>query len=314
MNLLQMKYAIVIAEKRSINRAADVLFVGQSALSRAVKELESSLGVTLFERSAKGMVPTAEGEIFIRHAREILHRVDALEAAFLKESLRCSRFSVSVPRQAYPAQAFASFSQALAPQEQMLLEYCETDTAKTVQKILGNTCKLGLIEYPKRYAKYFEAFAAEKNLAMEPIASFSPVAVFSAQASFADAQKLTRQQFLSYHEVCFSASDAAALPWMTAHKEPQGFGTAGKITVSDRAGLYALLCENTSAYHLCAPMEHGLLRHLGLMQKNVFGEEDAYLHALIYRLEYQQTELDRAFLKALQSAWEAALSAPAKRG
>ena len=60
MNLLQMKYAIVIAEKRSINRAADVLFVGQSALSRAVKELESSLGVTLFERSAKGMVPTAE--------------------------------------------------------------------------------------------------------------------------------------------------------------------------------------------------------------------------------------------------------------
>ena len=36
MNLLQMKYAIVIAEKRSINRAADVLLVGQSALSRAV--------------------------------------------------------------------------------------------------------------------------------------------------------------------------------------------------------------------------------------------------------------------------------------
>lgn len=313
MNLLQMKYAIVIAEKRSINRAADVLFVGQSALSRAVKELESSLGVTLFERSAKGMVPTAEGEIFIRHAKEILQRVDTLEAAFLKESLRCSRFSVSVPRQAYPAQAFAGFSQALAPQEQMLLEYCETDTAKTVQKILGNTCKLGLIEYPKRYAKYFEAFAAEKNLAMEPIASFSPVAVFSAQSPLAHEQKLSQQQLLLYPRVCFSPSDAAALPWMM-HGEMQSVGSTGKIIVSDRAGLYALLCENTSAYHLCAPMEHGLLRHLGLMQKNVFGEEDAYLHALIYRLEYQQTELDRAFLKALQSAWEAALSAPAKRG
>ena len=258
-------------------------------------------------------MPTAEGEIFIRHAREILHRVDALEAAFLKESLRCSRFSVSVPRQAYPAQAFAGFSQALAPQEQMLLEYCETDTAKTVQKILGNTCKLGLIEYPKRYAKYFEAFAAEKNLAMEPIASFSPVAVFSAQSPLAHEQKLSQQQLLLYPRVCFSPSDAAALPWMM-HGEMQSVGSTGKIIVSDRAGLYALLCENTSAYHLCAPMEHGLLRHLGLMQKNVFGEEDAYLHALIYRLEYQQTELDRAFLKALQSAWAAALSAPAKRG
>ena len=313
MNLLQMKYAIVIAEKRSINRAADVLFVGQSALSRAVKELESSLGVTLFERSAKGMVPTAEGEIFIRHAKEILQRVDTLEAAFLKESLRCSRFSVSVPRQAYPAQAFASFSQALAPQEQMLLEYCETDTAKTVQNILGNTCKLGLIEYPKRYAKYFEAFAAEKNLFMEPIASFVPVAVFSAQAPLADAQKLTRQQLLPYSEVCFSPSDAAALPWM-AHKEQQGLGAAGKITVSDRAGLYALLCKNTSAYHLCAPMGQGLLQCLGLIQKTVFGEEDAYLHAMIYRREYHPTELDRAFLRALQGAWEATISAQAKRG
>ena len=45
MNLLHMKYAVVIAEKKSINRAAEVLFVGQSALSRSVKELESSLGI-----------------------------------------------------------------------------------------------------------------------------------------------------------------------------------------------------------------------------------------------------------------------------
>lgn len=312
MNLLQMKYAIVIAEKRSINRAADVLFVGQSALSRAVKELESSLGVTLFERSAKGMVPTAEGEIFIRHAKEILQRVDTLEAAFLKESLRCSRFSVSVPRQAYPAQAFASFSQALAPQEQMLLEYCETDTAGTVRSILGNTCKLGMIEYSKRYAKYFEAFAAEKNLSMEPIASFSSVAVFSAQSPLAHEQKLSQQQLLLYPRVCFSPSDATALPWMM-HGEMQSVGSTGKITVSDRAGLYALLCENTAAYHLCAPMEQRQLQRLGLIQKPVFGQEDVYLHVLICRREYQPTELDRAFLQELQGAWEAALSAREKR-
>lgn len=55
MNLLHMKYAIVIAETNSINKAAELLYVGQPTLSRAVKELESSLGVTIFERSAKGM-------------------------------------------------------------------------------------------------------------------------------------------------------------------------------------------------------------------------------------------------------------------
>ena len=48
MNLMHMKYAVEIAETKSINKAAEKLFVGQSALSRAIKELEASLGVTLF--------------------------------------------------------------------------------------------------------------------------------------------------------------------------------------------------------------------------------------------------------------------------
>ena len=67
MNLMHMKYAVEIAETKSINKAAEKLFVGQSALSRAIKELEASLGVTLFERSAKGMFLTPDGEVFPRH-------------------------------------------------------------------------------------------------------------------------------------------------------------------------------------------------------------------------------------------------------
>ena len=55
MKLLHMKYALAVAEARSINKAAEELLVGAPALSRAIKELENTLGVTLFERSARGM-------------------------------------------------------------------------------------------------------------------------------------------------------------------------------------------------------------------------------------------------------------------
>ena len=72
MNLLHMKYAVTIADTNSINKAAEKLYVGQSALSRAIKELEAGLGVTLFERSAKGMTLTADGEVFVRYARTVL--------------------------------------------------------------------------------------------------------------------------------------------------------------------------------------------------------------------------------------------------
>ena len=101
MNLLHMKYAVEIAETNSINKAADKLYVGQSALSRAIKELEASIGVTLFERSAKGMFLTSDGEIFIRYAKNILKQVDEVEEMFSHGSIRKRHFSVFVVRSSY---------------------------------------------------------------------------------------------------------------------------------------------------------------------------------------------------------------------
>lgn len=92
MNLLHMKYAVEIAETSSINKAAEKLYVGQSALSRAIKELESSLGVTLFVRSARGMTLTPDGEVFIRYARTILKQVDAVEELFSRGDVSRKRF------------------------------------------------------------------------------------------------------------------------------------------------------------------------------------------------------------------------------
>ena len=87
MNLLHMKYAVVVAETNSINKAAELLYVGQPTLSRAIKELESSLGVTLFERSAKGMFLTPDGETFVRYAKTVLEQVDSIEDLFKNTGL-----------------------------------------------------------------------------------------------------------------------------------------------------------------------------------------------------------------------------------
>ena len=71
MNILHMKYALEVAKCGSINKAAEVLLMNQPNLSRAIKELEASLGVEIFTRSAKGMVPTPEGETFLGYANKI---------------------------------------------------------------------------------------------------------------------------------------------------------------------------------------------------------------------------------------------------
>ena len=81
-----MKYAVEVAKCGSINKAAEILLMNQPNLSRAIKELEASLGVEIFSRSAKGMVVTPEGETFLRYATSILKQVDEVEGLFKKST------------------------------------------------------------------------------------------------------------------------------------------------------------------------------------------------------------------------------------
>ena len=58
MNILHLKYAVEVAKAGSLSKAAEALYMNQPNLSRAIKELEASLGITIFGRSAKGVYVT----------------------------------------------------------------------------------------------------------------------------------------------------------------------------------------------------------------------------------------------------------------
>jgi DNA-binding transcriptional LysR family regulator len=68
LDLRYLKYAIVVAEQGSFRRAADILNLPQSTVSRRIQILERMLGLPLFERSRVGARPTLAGERFIREA------------------------------------------------------------------------------------------------------------------------------------------------------------------------------------------------------------------------------------------------------
>ena len=92
MNLIHLKYAVEIAKTKSISRAAENLYMGQPNLSRAVKELEDSLNITIFQRNSKGITITPEGEEFLHYARRILNQVEEVEAIYKESQNRKQRF------------------------------------------------------------------------------------------------------------------------------------------------------------------------------------------------------------------------------
>ena len=70
MTLQNLKYMLEISNSHSFSKAAKNLFVSQSTLSAAVKELESDLGITIFKRTNRGVSLTYDGEDFIKYAKE----------------------------------------------------------------------------------------------------------------------------------------------------------------------------------------------------------------------------------------------------
>jgi LysR family nitrogen assimilation transcriptional regulator len=78
MQFRQLRYFVKIVDAGSFSRAASVVHVAQPALSQQIAELEERLGVMLLQRSARGVRPTAAGEILYKEASAILHQLDQL--------------------------------------------------------------------------------------------------------------------------------------------------------------------------------------------------------------------------------------------
>ncbi|WP_325918371.1 LysR family transcriptional regulator [Pseudomonas frederiksbergensis] len=76
MTLRQIRHFIAVAETGSISAAAQTAFISQSTLTLAIQQLEEEIGVSLFNRHAKGMTLTHQGHQFLRQAHLILATVD----------------------------------------------------------------------------------------------------------------------------------------------------------------------------------------------------------------------------------------------
>lgn len=106
MTLQQMYYITQVARYRSYSEAAKALFVSQSTLSLAIKDAETELHISIFDRSNKGIELTEEGTDFLTRIQDILDRSKNLEEYYLHRQLLGMRFSVSAQRLAFSVRAF----------------------------------------------------------------------------------------------------------------------------------------------------------------------------------------------------------------
>ena len=301
MNILHMKYALEVARAGSLNKAAEKLYVALPNLSRSIKELESDLGISIFDRSAKGMTLTPDGEEFIGYAKGILKQIDEVEKLYKAGTPGKRRFSISVPRACYISDAFAQFSKALgnSPAE---LFYKETNSKRTIENLLEHDYTLGIIRYAESYDKHFKAMLEEKGLACELVTEFSYVLVVSHESPLARMASVTFDDLTGLIEIAHADPYVPSLPMSRVFKEEHPDNIERRIFVFERASQFELLSQNPRTFMWISPAPAAVLQRYGLVEVPCTENSRVYKDMLVYRKGYKLSELDHQFITALCDA------------
>lgn len=298
MNILHMKYAVEVAKAGSLNKAAETLLIAAPNVSRSIKELEADIGISIFERTAKGMGLTPEGEEFITYAKGILRQIDEVESFYKTGSAKKQKFSISVPRACYISEAFSQFSKSLT-KEAAEIFYKETNSQRTIRNMLEDDYKLGIIRYAENYDRYFKTMLEEKGFVYEMVTEFTYSLIMSADNPLSQKETITFDDLSDYIEIAHADPYVPSMPLSKVVKEELPDNIDRRIFIFERASQFDLLSNNPETFMWVSPAPQSLLERYNLVQKKCIDNKKVYKDVLIYKEGYKLSKLDRQFITEL---------------
>jgi len=238
MTLQQLKYAVEIARCGSITKATRQLFISQPSLSNAIMELENEIGITIFNRTNKGITVSAHGVEFLGYAKQVIEQAELLESRYSNKKCVKQNFSVSTQHYAFVVSAFVNLIK-----EYNLDEYeftlRETKTYEIIEDVKNLRSEIGIIYLNEFNSKVLNKFLRENNLVFTELFKANPHIFISSENPLANKKHVTLKELEPYPYLSFEQGEYNSFYFS---EEIQSTVTHKKsITVSDRATLFNLL-------------------------------------------------------------------------
>lgn len=305
MNTLSFKYVIEIEKTASITKAAENLYMGQPTLSKAIKELEATLGIMIFKRTPRGVVPTKDGAVFLEYAKSILAQIDEMEDYYKKEQANKVYFNVSVPKTSYVSNAFAEFIKDVDENEKFEINFRETDSIQTIKNVAEDDYNLGIVRYKIGYERYFIDSLKEKKLSFSELYTFNCIILLSEDNPLCQKDVLTENDLQNMIEVVHGDWAVPRFSQTELTKIEKTRRVPKRIYVYERGSQFDILRRIKNTYMLATPIPNDeLLRAHKIVQKKCNLTNTTYRDLLIYRKDYKFSEYDKLFISKLEKTLE----------
>ncbi len=247
MTIQQLKYVIKIAECGSITEAARQLYISQPSLSAAVKELESTYGITIFNRTTKGISLSSDGIEFLSYARQIIEQTQLLERRYkgIKKSKQLC--SVSTQHYAFAVNAFVQLISKLNADEYKFT-LRETRTYEIIEDVANFRSELGILYISDFNKKVLKKLIKENHLTFTPLFQAAPHVFISSTHPLAKKKEITMSQLDNYPFLAFEQGTYNSFYFSEEILSTQPHKKT--IYVSDRATLFNLLI-GLNGYTIC---------------------------------------------------------------
>ena len=296
MTLQQLRYAIEVADCRSVTQAAQNLFITQPSLSSAVRQLEKETGITIFSRGSRGVLVTPEGEELLGYARLVVQQAALLEDRYIAHQASRSRFAVSTQHYAFTAEAFVQLVKG-HPDGDYEFTLRESRTLDILNDVRTFRSEMGIIYLSSFNETVLMRMLREAGLQFEELFRASPHIFIGRQHPLAGKESVTLQELAPYPYLSYDQGEQSA-PYF-AEEVLSTVEHPRSIRVTDKGSIIDLMV-GTEAYTIATGACPSYLRGDAIVSIPLDVEEIIRV-GVITRQDYKPTPLGALYLQILHS-------------
>ena len=238
MTLQQIKYLLCIVETGSIGQAAKKLFVAQSRLSAAIKELEHEFNLTIFHRNSRGVVLTHQGEEFCTDLRQMYNYYEYINEKYRQKSFASTCLCIAAHHHMCSEGVFLDLADSIDYQKYRF-SYLEGTNSAVLDMVERGTADLGFMFFNEQIDAVFFQELRKRRLVFCQISRGYPHAYMYKTHPLAKESQVSSAALIKYPFVSYNATDDLAGIYTTI----TGLSSKNQriYRVSDRAAAYVIL-------------------------------------------------------------------------